>query len=789
MRFRSRRVKRAAILAVIACFATSAGAQEQVKTAKMPTIHPEHPRLLLRAEDVVPLRKKCRQPLFAPIFAEMVRWADERIAAKDGKGDITTFGLLYQLTRKKKYAEEARRRLLAYKGWPGNFYAPAYGIKATYDLIYDALTPADRADFAARILGMYTTSNTGWKYTTFGLHRISIEPPSVLTVWGDEGIDMKAVRKRFAGKCAIIYNKWIPAGNIIADRWGGWHRSFECQCWPVRVPEFAEIWLNATGESFFETKFVRGHATWYLYHLLPGFKDAGTLRLVPDSYSGFPTGPGMVNINAGTLILGKRNNDGLAMWWWSRPTTRNYVYGPAVPRFWSDLSLKGISQRYLDKIVGNGVAWRVLLYFDPDVKVLKPETFPEDAYHRGMGLVSTRSGWDDGAAFGWFHCGRLAAGKPDDLDSNGFFIWRNGYLAGDAWPPAKSAHTGPELDNYRRRTIAHNLITVYDPDEPLKHFWSQYASGTSRKYSGGKAESNDGGQLGQHMLELDPELHPWKEEGGVNIYKQNAFIKAWRTTPHYSYVLGDATQAYSPHKLSFFTRQFVFLKPHVFVVFDRVVSTKPEYRKTWHIHPMEKPEIEDDTFRWRAWRPGVHRIKEPQPVGQLIGWRLLPEQAEMKIIGGKGKECWINGKNYHTIRGDNVRGGRYKKKDEADAEHSWRIDVTPTKAATEDLFLHVLQTSVGKPDPLAQVKRVDKPQAVGAEIVLGRDSWTITFGRDGLPGGRIKLVRDGKTLLDEQLPTEVEETYRHWEADPRYKTWTTDTRYRIIIPPGDMKAQ
>ncbi|HUW58119.1 MAG TPA: hypothetical protein VMZ92_15885 [Planctomycetota bacterium] len=778
--------ERLALLAVIACaacLAASAGAQGPGEAAKMPTIHPKHPRLLFRAEDVEALRRKCRQPLFAPIYAEMVRWADARIEAKDGIGDPATFGFLYQMTGDKKYAEEAKRRLLAFKGWAGDFYNSFYNIKATYDLIYDALTPKERADFAARILGMYTTSNTGWKYSTYGLHRMSIETPSVLAVWGDEGLDMEGVRKRFAGECEFIYTKWIPRGNIIADHWGGWHRSFECQCWPKYVPVFAEMWLNATGENLFENKFIRGQSAWYLYHLLPGFQKAGAYRLVPDSYSPFSTGPDLVNRIGSTLILGKHNNDGLAMWWWKQPITRDFLWGPTCAGFFKTLSMEGLPERYRDRVVGNGVARLILLYYDPDVEVLKPETFPEDAYHRGMGLVSTRSGWDDGAAFGWFHCGRLTAGKPDDLDSNGFFIWRNGYLAGDAWPPTKSAHTGYELDNYRRRTIAHNLITVYDPEEPLKHFWSQYALERYPERTDGKAESNDGGQLGQFMLKLDPALHPWKEEGGVNIYKANAFIKAWRTTPYYAYVLGDATRAYSPHKLSFFTRQFVFLKPDVFVVFDRVVSTKAEYRKTWHIHPMEKPEVEGNTFRWQAWLPG----SKPQPVGQLIGWRLLPEEAEMKIIGGKGQECWINGKNYHTVRGDDVSNGRYKKQDEADWEHAWRIDVTPTKAAEEDIFLHVLQTFVGKPDPVAQVKRVETPQTVGAEIILGRDSWTVTFGRDGLPGGRIRLGRGAKIVLDEALPKEVEETYRHWKDDPRYRTWTTDARYRIIIPPDDMK--
>ena len=40
----------------------------------------------------------------------------------------------------------------------------------------------------------------------------------------------------------------------------------------------------------------------------------------------------------------------------------------------------------------------------------------------------------------------------------------------------------------------------------------------------------------------------------------------------------------SPHKLEHFTRQFVYLRPEVFVIFDRVVSTRAEFPKRWLLH-------------------------------------------------------------------------------------------------------------------------------------------------------------------------------------------------------------
>jgi len=52
---------------------------------------------------------------------------------------------------------------------------------------------------------------------------------------------------------------------------------------------------------------------------------------------------------------------------------------------------------------------------------------------------------------------------------------------------------------------------------------------------------------------------------------------------------GDATRSYSPHKLDQFTRQLVYLRPEVFVVFDRVVSTKAEFPKRWLLHTNDMP--------------------------------------------------------------------------------------------------------------------------------------------------------------------------------------------------------
>merc|ERR1712070_559739 len=65
-------------------------------------------------------------------------------------------------------------------------------------------------------------------------------------------------------------------------------------------------------------------------------------------------------------------------------------------------------------------------------------------------------------------------------------------------------------------------------------------------------------------------------------------ILAYQHAPEHgwTYVAGNATAAYDESKVSEFTRQFVYLRPDLFIVYDRTVTHSPEQRE-WMLHSLE----------------------------------------------------------------------------------------------------------------------------------------------------------------------------------------------------------
>jgi heparin/heparan-sulfate lyase len=183
-------------------------------------------------------------------------------------------------------------------------------------------------------------------------------------------------------------------------------------------------------------------------------------------------------------------------------------------------------------------------------------------------------------------------------------------------------------------------------------------------------------------------------------------------------------------------RQFVFLAPDHFVIADRVISTKPEYRKTWLQHTAEEPRLDGTTFT------------AAQEEGRLFCRTLLPEKPAISIVGGPGKQFWSDGRNWPLPASSKVPNTH-------PLLGQWRVEVSPRNAVSEDLFLHVIQTGAATDQKMAATRLLRENGRTGAAFRSGAAEWQVLFDNQGPAGGRIRLRVNGAMRIDRELTREV----------------------------------
>jgi len=161
-------------------------------------------------------------------------------------------------------------------------------------------------------------------------------------------------------------------------------------------------------------------------------------------------------------------------------------------------------------------------------------------------------------------------------------------------------------------------------------------------------------------------------------------IQAFESHKTYDYIKGDATNAYDPTKLKKFTRQWVYIKPDIFVIFDNVITTKSDIEKKWIVVPAASPtDLGNNLLRITNGHGGALWIK-----------RLLPLSASVNLSASQ-------------------------------------IAVVPTQKATQALFLHVMQ-AVDSNTGAEQVIADDATVVVeGDNFLVKVGSYKMRFSKDG----------------------------------------------------------
>ncbi|MFC1716914.1 heparinase II/III family protein [Candidatus Poribacteria bacterium] len=532
-----------------------------------------------------------------------------------------------------------------------------------YDLCYEYWTLEQRVQFHeymnktvdANVRSESHVFHNGW----YGYKNWGIGLSCYATYYENDRAPeiLKTLRQEWLARAA-------PALDAAGDG-GGWAEGYYINYWLYEWLFLCEVARRCEGVDYYEDapKFFKNRAVASMFEAYPGIRQYNSRRPIPMGDGG---GRGFGGdrdkvLSARRILVNYFRDD---------PDHQVvHAFNEITPRS------------------GVGVnAYKDFLWRDITVEKGDLEDFKLSHISPGPGYVYARSSWDDDAIHFFFKCGdRYTAHQH--LDVGHFLIYKNEELASDG---GHYESFGSEHDvNYHLRTIAHSTMLIHDPSE----VWTRIRAGN--------ISGNDGGQAHDwpHHNGAVTDLDQWKE--GRELY-DIADILAFEDKGSYLYVAGDCTRAYSPKKIDYFTRQIVFIRPGTFVIFDRVKSRNPDFKKTWLLQAMKPPA-----------RTESHLVVT-NGQGRLFVQTLLPSDPKVRLVTGTDLYSY-GGKDYSPRR-------------DTGPAPECRIEISPSEPASEDYFLHVLTATDADTASVEQAT----VQTEGQDIVVTVGETKVRLGKDVL---------------------------------------------------------
>ena len=600
--------------------------------------------------------------------------------------------------------ERLHARLLALQ-FEGRGHVQVKPLAVAYDWLFHRWSPAQRAALAAKLI-------SGCHYTIDYIRNERLSPYNVILYNAPFQALMACAiavyRDDPRGEPIMAFahdlwkNRVLPVWRQVMGRNGGWHEGAEYVGIGIgaAVYQVPAMWRAATGEDVFrsEAPMLRGFLDFLVYRTQP---DGSHLR------SGDAAFFDRVVPDASALALHYRHAAAYSLRQPSpQPVPTSWPWGPLT-----DASL-----------------------YDPSAIA----QLPLYRHFDGIGLVVARSGWNPDATYVTFKAGDNYWSHVH-LDQGAFTIYKSVPLAID------SGQYGPRYGsdhhmNYTYQTIAHNAITVTDPDDTVP-------MPPRKQKDPPRPIANDGGQRrigsgwGIEPAPLDRE--EWEQKRSVYhtgkivslTERDGVVIAAADITPAYTNGMsGSGTFSHRTRRVEKLWRVFGYDRANdIVVVFDLVRSTRSEYRKRWLLHSLTRPTIGADGFQVGARVSGA----AGSTGGQLLARVVLPKQRTLNAIGGKRFEFFVDGKNYDDD--GQVAAAPVTRADDLarPLPGAWRIELMPENDAREDRFLVVMRPVTAPTETMPAVKLLEAERAVGVEIAgpVRARRWWFSLER---PLGRVE---------------------------------------------------
>jgi heparin/heparan-sulfate lyase len=654
----------------------------------IPTVPPGHPRVYVRPDDLPKIREKVASEEFEDAWERVKRGAE----GSDSYA-ILCSAFVYLATEDRAVGRRAIEMALPVLKKSDDarvFRAPMHQCACVYDWCYGLLTDDEKQQFIREFERIAASHSPGYPaeprggavvgHSTEGW-LLTDQLPAGLAIYDESRKMYDAAARVFFGKFVEVRDFYYPA-----------HAHHQGDSYRARfVYDQAASWLfrriGAGDVLSREQQFVP-------YHMLYCLRPDGQQIRIGDTYD-------------------HRGKSG-----------RKQLQVTLTGSYYDDPYLLGMVDRGIfcgSSGPSSGDRAFELLFREPGVATRPLDELPKTKYFaEPMGEMVARTGWQMGAesrdAIAHMRIGEYFFGNHQRKDFGTFQLYYRGALAisSGIYQGDFGAYGSEHWLHYYHQTISHNGLLIFDPAEK-QH----------------KGAVNDGGQ----RFPNEGRDHPRDLEELLSNDYRMAEVTAHEfgpdaITPEYSYIAGDITKAYTS-KVSKVTRSMVTLNtgdatyPCVLVVFDRVASADPSFKKTWLLHTIQEPMIERRTV-------SVVR-DEGDYGGKLVAESLLPEEASITKVGGPGWEFWVEsaGTNYRQrLERPGVEAG------------AWRIKVSPAAPARADEFLHVLTVMDEDTARGPAVRAISSDDLVGA-AVLDRIA---LFGRSGelLDGARFTVEGDGR---------------------------------------------
>ncbi|MGE3771511.1 MAG: heparinase II/III family protein [Gammaproteobacteria bacterium] len=499
-------------------------------------------------------------------------------------------------------------------------------------------------------------------------------------------------------------NRVLPVWRQVMGQHGGWHEGGEYVGIGIgqAIYQLPAMWRTATGEDFFASEpGLRG----FLDFLVQRRRTDGTYFRWGDAGNFERDAPDRV------------------------PLAIEYRHAAAY-------SLGGCPTRVEPTAWPWGPLSDPTLCDETAAAKLEPSTLFD-----GIGMLIARSDWGSDGTHVSFKAGNNYW-SHSHLDQGAFTIFKRFPLAIDSGVYGTRYGSDHHM-NYTYQTVAHNALTVTDPEDIVQ----------APSPNGARYIANDGGQRrigsGWGMEPAPLDYDEWMVKS--DTYRAGKILE-YEHTAEFDSIVADLTAAYtnqwsgkglfSPRtrRVNSYQRSFAYDRDFdAVVIYDRVAVEQPHFHVRWLLHTVGKPAKARRSF-------DVTVESKPNEVQRgragLRGYVPVPLDHHINLVGGPGYEFLVDGRNYDE-NGEVQREVTRKRLGEAG---EWRIEIEPGEQSFKHEFLVLLLPWVDAPPADLDVRCSSEDKHHLCTLTRAGRETSYRVLRDS---GRIERVTDATARIEE----------------------------------------